>query len=118
MTPLRVSTDIDQDGVAILAIEGGLHDGVADDLATAITAALTGRRLTHLVLDLARVPVIDATAVDSLVQARSQALRAGATFRVIRPQPPVRRVLDTSGTCQLLTGTRRAHVGELAHPVG
>jgi anti-anti-sigma factor len=103
VTPLRITTDVDGRGVAILAVTGQLRVDAAERLAATIAAALTGNRVTRLVVDFARVSFLDVTAVSSLLQARAAALQAGASFRIIRPQRPVRRVLHLTDTCQLLT---------------
>ena len=103
MTPLRITTDVDTSGVAILAVAGRLCADTADGLTTAITAALRGHQLTRLVVDLARVDIADVAAINVLLHGRATALQAGVTFRVVRPQRPVRQVLHLTDTCQLLT---------------
>jgi anti-anti-sigma factor len=103
LTPLRFTTDVDERGVLILGMIGDLCVGAASDLIAAITTALSGLHVTHLVLDLARVNFLDVAAVSALLHSRSVALRAGASFRVMRPQRQVREVLHLAGTCELLT---------------
>jgi anti-anti-sigma factor len=103
VAPLHITMDVDMDGVAILGPVGELDTDTGGDLADAITAVLTGHHVTHLVVDLARVSSLDTAALRTLLRARATSLQAGATFRVMRPRHPVRRVLHLTGTCQLLT---------------
>ncbi|MBV1850495.1 STAS domain-containing protein [Catellatospora tritici] len=98
---LQITTDVDQSGVAILGVVGDMEDGA--DLTAAITATLDTHQVTQLVVDLARVSSLATAGLDALLRGRAAVLQAGAAFRVIRPQHPVRRVLDLTGTCQLLT---------------
>lgn len=98
---LHITTDVDESGVAILGPVGDIDDGA--DLTAAITATLNTHQVTQLVVDLVRVSSLAAAGLDALLRARAAVLQAGAAFRVIRPQHPVRRVLDHTGTCQLLT---------------
>jgi hypothetical protein len=53
VTPWRITTDVDEHGVAILGVTGELVTDTASELAAA--AVLTGYRVTHLVVDLVRV---------------------------------------------------------------
>jgi anti-anti-sigma regulatory factor len=103
VTPMRITTDVNTSGVAILAVAGRLCADTADGLTAAVAAAVHGHRLTRLVVDLARVGDADENAINALLQGRATALQAGVTFRVIRPQTPVRQVLHRTDTCQLLT---------------
>jgi anti-anti-sigma factor len=112
VTPLRITTDVDRSGVAILAVVGQLRADTADGLTAAIAAALNGHVLARLVVDLARVDVLDVAAVNGLLDCRSTVVHAGVSFRVMRPQRPVRQVLHLTDTCQLLTaGPTPAHLG-------
>jgi anti-anti-sigma regulatory factor len=103
VTSLLVTTDVDTSGVAILAVAGPLVADAGDSLAAVVCATLRQREPTRLVVDLARVGVADEAAIQVLLRCRAAALRAGVTFRVIRPQGPVRRVLHRHGACHLLT---------------
>jgi len=105
---LRITTDVDEHGVAILGVTGELVADTASELTAAATAVLTAYRVTHLVVDLVRVAHLDVDALHTLLRARDTALQAGATFRVIRPQAPVRRIVHLTDTCQLLTCAPRA----------
>jgi anti-anti-sigma factor len=103
VTPLRITTDVDPSGVAILAVAGRLCADTADGLTAAVVAVLRGHQLTRLVVDLARVNIADEAAINVLMHGRATARKADVTFRVIRPQHPVRQVLHLTDTCQLLT---------------
>jgi anti-anti-sigma factor len=104
MTPLHITTDVDQQGIVILGITGDLVTATVGEFRAAAAAVLTRYRVTHVVVDLARVASFDIAALNTLLRARDTVLRAGATFRVIRAQRRARRILHLTGTCQLLTG--------------
>jgi anti-anti-sigma factor len=101
VTRPHITTDVDDNGVAILGVTGGI--GTGTELTAAIAAVLETHRVTQLVIDLVRVPSLAPAGLDALLGGRATVLRSGAAFRVIRPQHPVRQVLDATGTCQLLT---------------
>jgi len=84
-TPLQLTTDIDPAGIAILAADGPLAADTAPQLTAAVDTALIHHRVTRLVVDLARVPRLDTVGLKTLLRARDAVLRAGATFRVMRP---------------------------------
>jgi len=50
-----------------------------------------------VVVDLAGVRFLDSTAIAALVHARNKAAANSATLTVVRPQPPVPRVLEITG---------------------
>ncbi|GIF01836.1 STAS domain-containing protein [Paractinoplanes rishiriensis] len=109
VTSVRITTDVDRCGVAIIAVAGELVMDTADDL----TAALTAYRVTRVVVDLDRMPFLDMAALTALLRGRDAALRADASFGVIRAQGLVRQVLHLTGMCPALTpapaaGARRA----------
>jgi len=104
VTALRIATGVDGHGVAILGVAGELVTDTAGQLMAAAAAVLTRHRVTQLVVDLVRVARLDMNALHTLLRARDAVRQAGAAFRVIRPQPPVRQVLHLTDTCQLLTG--------------
>jgi anti-anti-sigma factor len=116
---LRFTTDVDERGVVILGVIGDLDADTAGGLIAVITAALSGPHVTHLVLDLARVNSLDVAAVSALLHSRSVAMRAGASFRVMRLQRQVRQVLHLAGTCELLTAGpyRRPGGGDVAEEI-
>ncbi|WP_155368718.1 STAS domain-containing protein [Catellatospora vulcania] len=101
MTRPHITTDVDDNGVAILGVSGGIGTGA--ELTAAIAAVLDTHRVTQLVIDLVRVSSLAPAGLEALLGGRATALRSGAAFRVIRPQHPVRQILDATGTCQLLT---------------
>jgi anti-anti-sigma factor len=101
--PLCITTDIDARGVAGLGVAGELVVDTADDFIAAVTAAVGNERVTRVVADLARVVFLDTDGLSALLQGRAIALHAGVSFRIIRPQGLVRRVLHRTGTCLLLT---------------
>jgi hypothetical protein len=73
VTPLRFTTDVDERGGVILGVIGDLGADAAGGPIAAITAAMSGPQVTHLVLDLVRVDSLDTTAVSALLHGRSVA---------------------------------------------
>ncbi|GIF01272.1 hypothetical protein Ari01nite_87360 [Paractinoplanes rishiriensis] len=103
VAPVKITTDVDQCGIAVIAVVGELVMDTADELLTAITAVLSAGPVTRVVVDLARVSFLDMAALSVLLRGRAAALHAGASFRAVRPQPLVRQVLHRTDTCLLLT---------------
>jgi anti-sigma B factor antagonist len=56
----------------------------------------------ELVADLSTVTFMDSTALRSLLEVRAELERRGATLRLINPGPTVVRLLDITGTGQIL----------------
>jgi ABC-type transporter Mla MlaB component len=105
---LRITTDVDTSGVAILAVAGRLCADTTDGLAAAITAALRGHQLTRLVVDLARVDIADEAAINVLLHGRDTAYRQASRSGPYAP--------STSGITQGDAGAlplrRRGHRGQ------
>lgn len=100
MADLTANADIQADGSAVLAVSGELD--VTD--VTSFEAAVAdcwSRTPRMLVLDLTTVTFIDSTGVGALVQIYRDAQAANRTM-VIRPSPPVLRVLGVAGLLHAL----------------
>lgn len=106
--PVRITTDTDGGGVAVIAVVGELVMDTADEFLAALTAVLAASGVTRVVVDLDKVSFLDMAALSALLQARAAVLRAGASFAAIRAHHSVRQVLHLTGTCPLLTAAAPA----------
>jgi anti-anti-sigma factor len=104
MAPLGITTDVAEGGVAVLGVAGELVMDTADELTAAVAAVAGDERVTRVVIDLAQVVFLDMAGLSTLLQSRTDALRAGVSLRVIGPHGLVRRVLRLTDTCLLLGG--------------
>jgi anti-anti-sigma factor len=99
--PLNVATAVDN-GVARVAIQGELDLDRADEVAGELTA-LAAQGATSVIIDASALTFIDSSGLRALLTARDQLHRAGATLHVTNLSPSVERVLDMTGTRELLT---------------
>lgn len=84
------------DDAAKVLVEGEVDVSNADQLRSAVDAALAGSA-PEVTIDLARVPYIDSTGIGVLVGAAHRAQEAGKQLVVASPQKNVARVLDLLG---------------------
>jgi anti-anti-sigma regulatory factor len=85
--PMRITTDVNTSGVAILAVAGRLCADTADGLTAAVAAAVHGHQLTRLVLDLARVGDADENAINALLQGHTHYDQTTAGHTAPSPSP-------------------------------
>lgn len=84
------------DDAAKVLVEGEVDVSNADQLRSAVDAALAGSAL-EVTIDLAQVPYIDSTGIGVLVGAAHRAQEAGKQLVVASPQKNVARVLGLLG---------------------
>lgn len=84
------------DDAAKVLVEGEVDVSNADQLRSAVDAALAGSA-PEVTIDLARVPYIDSTGIGVLVGAAHRAQEAGKQLVVASPQKNVERVLGLLG---------------------
>ncbi|MEV0569270.1 STAS domain-containing protein [Dactylosporangium sp. NPDC050588] len=95
MADLTTNTDPQADGSTVLAVSGEPDVTDVTGFAAAVAACWsTGPRM--LVLDLTAVTFIDPTGVGALMRTHRDAQAANRTM-IIRPSPPVLRVLGVAG---------------------
>ena len=93
---LAVSTTVLGADRAVVVVSGELDAESAAVLRHQLAAlVLQGRR--HLVLDLALVPFMDSSGLNSVLRARSETLRHGGQLLLASPSATVRRLLDLTG---------------------
>ena len=100
--PLHLATTVDG-GVARIAIQGELDLDRADEVASEITA-LAEQGATSVIIDVGALSFIDSSGLRALLTAREQLDASGTSLQVTNLSPAVERVLDMTGTRQLLTG--------------
>lgn len=84
------------DDAAKVLVEGEVDVSNADQLHSAVDAALAGSA-PEVTIDLAQVPYIDSTGIGVLVGAAHRAQEAGKQLVVASPQKNVARVLGLLG---------------------
>ena len=97
MEPLRdppVRGIEQHNGAVVVRLGGELDLYNADDVRTALTAAIAGGA-ARIVVDMADVDFVDSTALGVLVEARSKLGQDGLLLAA--PQPETRRTLEVSG---------------------
>src|SRR5437660_10808895 len=82
------------DGHVIVALRGELD--MADAVSVAAALAAVAAREPEIIVDLARLEVIDSSGVAALARGRRQARLAGGELRLAAAQQPVVRVLPPS----------------------
>ncbi|MEY2453228.1 MAG: hypothetical protein QOD92_2802 [Acidimicrobiaceae bacterium] len=100
--PLNVATAV-EDGVARVAIQGELDLDRSDEVAAEL-AALSGRGATSVIVDVSALSFIDSSGLRALLTAREQLESAGTRLHLTNLSPAVERVLDMTGTRDLLSG--------------
>ena len=92
-----------------LAVTGDIYLTTVDQLQTAIAQALdTG--VGTLIIDLAEVTFLGAAGITALIKGRRAADLVDMNYRVVNPQPIVRRVLEVTGSFAYLTNTSAAEL--------
>jgi anti-anti-sigma factor len=100
--PLSVEAAVDN-GVARVMIRGELDLDQAEEVADQL-GALSSQGATAVVVDASGLNFIDSSGLRALLTAREQLEGAGASLQVTNLSPAVERVLDMTGTRELLTG--------------
>jgi anti-anti-sigma factor len=90
------------DGVVVLAFAGEL-DLAMHERFHALVDEVVGESPRLVVADLSEAEFMDSTMLRELLRAHSSLEDAGAKLVVAGPQPPVRRLLELTGTDDLLT---------------
>ena len=93
---LTVATTVHGEDRAVVAVNGELDADTAVVLRHQLAALVTqGRR--YIVLDLALVPFMDSSGLNSLLRARSEMQRYEGRLLLAAPTAAVRRLLDLTG---------------------
>jgi len=93
---LNVSTTVHGADRAVVSLTGELDADTAVALQHQLaTLVLQGRR--HVVLDLADVPFMDSSGLNSILRARSETVRYDGRLLLAAPGPAVRRLLELTG---------------------
>ncbi|GAA3245422.1 STAS domain-containing protein [Streptomyces thermocoprophilus] len=93
---LSVAVTLPRGGVAVLTVEGPLDLDTAPVFHRHLAGRLhDGRR--HLLLDMAAVPFMDSSGLNTILRVHQEARGLAGSVHVIAPAPAVRRVLDLTG---------------------
>jgi anti-anti-sigma factor len=87
---------------SVLEVEGTLQAPVSATLRQSVDTLLSRGERTIL-LNLARVPAIDAAGIGELLRVYHTTVEAGGALRVTSANPRVRRLLDVVGVFRLLS---------------
>jgi len=101
MTELSISLDA-RPGAAVVVARGKILYDTLQPLDDAITKILAGPK-PQIVLDLHEVALCDSSGLQLFVDTHHHAEAAGGWFRLCRPQPIVRRVLEVTNLTSLLS---------------
>jgi anti-anti-sigma factor len=93
-------------GTSVLRVHGPLRVPVGRELRRSVTTLLR-RGGQRILLDLSRVPALDAGGLGELVYLYNLATAAHAVLRVVEATARVRQLLDRAGLVDLLTGEAR-----------
>lgn len=91
------------DGVVGLRVAGEIDMATVEDLIAAMTAAINMCTAGTLIVDLANVTFCDSSGIAAFDNAFFLAGWRGVRFRLVNPQPAVRRVLEITGVLDRLT---------------
>jgi len=100
---LSLLTDRRGDGVIVIAANGEIDLGGADELQEHLNAALENEAVHEIVLNVGGVSFLDSTGLGVLVKTRRRAEEAGKRFRVDGADGTVRQVLELTGLWTHLT---------------
>jgi anti-anti-sigma factor len=78
----------------IMRLTGDIDLAVADDLRFALTAALTGTKLSELIVDLSAVAFLDCAGITAILDGRRAAAENAKRYDVVHAHGSVHRVLD------------------------
>jgi anti-sigma B factor antagonist len=99
---LYVATSYD-DGTATIVLVGEFDMSSATHFWASVSEALaTNPRSVSI--EARGLTFIDSAGLQALIRAREAAGEAGVAFRVSEPSPPLRRVVELTGTVDLLMG--------------
>ncbi|MEU6812826.1 STAS domain-containing protein [Streptomyces sp. NPDC046831] len=89
---------------AVLRVAGGLDYETHGELVKSVTSLLTWHPLRELTLDLSRLDAVDSSGLSALLLIRRRTDEAGVVLRLDRRPAVLERLLDRTGTLELLTG--------------
>lgn len=93
---LRIETRDGPRGWTLVALEGDLDLGEAEEATRALAAALDGAA-GGIVVDLSGLDFLGSTGVRVLIDANALALSRGLGFRTVPGDGPARRIIDMLG---------------------
>jgi anti-anti-sigma factor len=99
---LYVATSHD-DGTATIVLIGDFDMSGAAHFWASVSEAL-GTRPPSITVEARGLTFIDSSGLAALIRAREAADEAGVAFRIREPSPMLRRIVEITGTVDLLSG--------------
>jgi anti-anti-sigma factor len=97
----RMEREAAPEGVILLVLAGEIDLATSGQFRAVVDEAISER--TSLVADVEEVTFMDSTMLRELLRAHRDLDGTGRRFILAAPQPPVRRLLDLTGTSGLFT---------------
>jgi anti-anti-sigma factor len=91
------------DRTFVLYLDGPLREPLDDELRRGVRGLL-GRGARTIVVDLARVPAIDAAGLGEIVRAYTLTAAPGGALQIVHAAPWVQEMLERAGLYEILTG--------------
>jgi anti-anti-sigma factor len=98
---MKVSTSVEEEGIALLEIEGEVNAYTARDLDRALNELLAQGQ-TRLLLDASKVVFITSAGLRAITFAQREAQQQGGEVRLFGLSDQVRRVFEMAGLDELL----------------
>jgi anti-anti-sigma factor len=99
---LGLTTQVKQDCVEV-ALSGDLDMGGAFKLEPELDRLLAEKEVSRVVVDLGGVRFVDSAGLGALLASHERAKDAGVEMKLANPSDPVRRILDLTGTGEVLS---------------
>lgn len=99
---MRMSTHVNNTGVARLSLEGELDAQVKESLLSSLSELLRASTNTCVIVELDDVTFMDSGGIGALVEGYRQADAAGKGYQVLGATGMVQRVLEITGVAGLL----------------
>ena len=105
---LKVNDRILPNTVIRVVVAGEIDMATVEELTLAMTAAITRHGVTAVEVDFAGVSFCDSSGLAALDKAYARAAQHSIPFRLIDPQPGVRRILQLTGLLEVLVNPQTA----------
>lgn len=98
---IPIRSDLDDDGVATVAVLGEIDFSNADEVSQGIRDAVAEWSPPTVLVDLRQATFIDSTGLGALIEGYRATVEGGSRFVVANPSASFRRVLTVTGLTEL-----------------